>query len=486
VFVQRFRLLFLSLCGLCMVLFACPAWAGIYVDNGDGTVTDTSTDLMWQQATAPGTYNLDGAYSYCGTLSFAGYTDWWLPTIDELKSLVATKWHPTIDPTYFPGTAASWYWSSTMYDSYDAWGVDFGSGGVDNYYKYDAGYVRAVRGGQSGLFRNLVISPTSRDVSKDAGTTTFSVSNTGAGTMPWTAAVTSGSSWLSITSGASGTNSETIKCSFKANASTSDRTATILVTATGAAGSPAEVTVTQAPKLAPTPTPTAMPTPTPTPAPTPTPTPVPVLSVSPTNRDVAQDAGTTTFRVSNTGTGTMPWTAAVISDGSWLFIASGARGTNAGTIMCNFATNTSTSVSRTATIRVTATDATGSPVDVTVKQPPTLCSATLDGNLLLHIPYLSSINPILGTISFWADFVFEFNPINPTSTLFKFTNYGIIDNPSFSCEASALSGDLKISIPDLLLADGNTHLWVDMEYSPAFSTNGNTCFVVTKYGVVPN
>ncbi len=456
-----------------MVFFACPAWAGIYVDNGDGTVTDTSTDLMWQQATAPGTYHLDGAYSYCTTLSFAGYTDWWLPTIDELKSLVATKWHPTIDPTYFPGTAASWYWSSTtgVNGGIYAWGVNFDGGGIDVYdAKYDFGYVRAVRGGPAGLFRNLVISPTSRDVSKDAGTTTFNVSNTGAGTMPWTAAVTSGSSWLSITSGASGTNSETIKCSFKANASTSDRTATILVTATGAAGSPAEVTVTQAPKL----------------APTPTPTPVPVLSVSPTNRDVAQDAGTTTFRVSNTGTGTMPWTAAVISDGSWLFIASGARGTNAGTIMCNFTTNTSTSVSRTATIRVTANDATGSPVDVTVKQPPTLCSATLDGNLLLHIPYLSSINPILGTISFWADFVFEFNPINPTSTLFKFTNYGIIDNPSFSCEASALSGDLKISIPDLLLADGNTHLWVDMECSPAFSTNGNTCFVVTKYGVVPN
>jgi hypothetical protein len=181
----------------------------------------------------------------------------------------------------------------------------------------------------------------------------------------------------------------------------------------------------------------------------------------------------------------MLWTAAVISDGSWLFIASGTRGTNAGNIMCSFTANTSTSVSRTATIRVTATDATGSPVDVTVKQPPTLCSATLDG-LLLHIPYLSSINPILGTISFGADFVFAFNPINPTVTLFKFTNYGIIDNPSFSCEASALSGDLKISIPDLLLADGNTHLWLDMEYSPAFSTNGNTCFVVTKYGVVSN
>ena len=210
------------------------------------------------------------------------------------------------------------------------------------------------------------------------------------------------------------------------------------------------------------------------------------LSVSPANRDVAQDAGTTTFRVSNTGTGTMPWTAAVISEGSWLFIASGTKGTDAGTITCSFTANTSTSVSRTATIRVTAPGATGSPVDVTVKQRPKLCSATLDGKLLLHIPYLSSINPMFGTILFWADFVFEFNPTKPALILFKFTNYDIINNPSFSCEASALSGDLKISIPDLLLADGNTHLWVDMEYSPAFSTNGNACFVVTKYGVVSN
>ncbi|MEI6259133.1 MAG: hypothetical protein WCR46_04410 [Deltaproteobacteria bacterium] len=48
---QRFQLLFLSFCGLCMVFFACSAWAEQHVDNGDGAVTDVSTGLMWQQAT---------------------------------------------------------------------------------------------------------------------------------------------------------------------------------------------------------------------------------------------------------------------------------------------------------------------------------------------------------------------------------------------------------------------------------------------------
>ncbi len=92
----------------------------------------------------------------------------------------------------------------------------------------------------------LSVNPVSRNVPREAGTTTFSVSNTGAGTMPWIAAVTPSSTWLSITSGDSGTNSGTINCSFTANPSTLARTATIRVTATGATGSPVDVTVTQA------------------------------------------------------------------------------------------------------------------------------------------------------------------------------------------------------------------------------------------------
>jgi hypothetical protein len=212
-----------------------------------------------------------------------------------------------------------------------------------------------------------------------------------------------------------------------------------------------------------------------------------VISVSPASRAVAKDAGTTTFSVSNTGVGIMPWTVVVTSGDSWLLISSGS-GTDSGTITCSFTANTSTSA-RTGTIRVTATGAEGSPVDVTVTQAPTGCTATLDGNLMLHIPVLSYLNPYWGAPSFWAYFVYEYNPAYPALILFKMTNAGIITAPTFSCktsEISTLSDDFKIHIPNVLLADGITRLSVDMEYSPAFYTNGNTCFVVTKYGVVPN
>jgi hypothetical protein len=91
----------------------------------------------------------------------------------------------------------------------------------------------------------LSVMPSGRSVAKEAGTTTFGVSNTGTGTMSWTASVTSGSSWLSISSGASGTNTGTIACAFSANTGTSARTGTIQVTAAGAVGSPKDVTVTQ-------------------------------------------------------------------------------------------------------------------------------------------------------------------------------------------------------------------------------------------------
>jgi len=112
---------------------------------------------------------------------------------------------------------------------------------------------------------------------------------------------------------------------------------------------------------------------------------------------------------------------------------------------------------------------------------PTGCTAIIDENLFLKIPYLSYINPMLGTMSLWADFAYEFNP---TLILFELTKYGTIGNPSFSCVASTLSGDLKIHIPDVLLPDGITHLWVDLEYSTALSTNDKATFVVTNFGTV--
>ena len=135
----------------------------------------------------------------------------------------------------------------------------------------------------------------------------------------------------------------------------------------------------------------------------------------------------------------------------------------------------------TATVWVVPGDATG-----TQATAPTACTATIDENLLLHIPYLSYVNPISGTLSYRADFAYEFNPMYPTLIPFKLTNSGIISNPSFLCAFPTLSDDLTIHIPDVLLSDGITHLWVDLGYSATLSTEGNAFFVVSNYGAVPN
>ncbi len=126
-----------------------------YVDNGDGTVTDTSAGLMWQQDTDA---SVDGmtwyqALSHCENSTLAGYTDWRLPTQKELRSLVDhSRYNPAIDTIYFPNARPDFYWSSTTCAGYTfgAWGVDFSYGGDDNIDKGSSYYVRAVRGGRTG------------------------------------------------------------------------------------------------------------------------------------------------------------------------------------------------------------------------------------------------------------------------------------------------------------------------------------------------
>ena len=115
-----------------------------------------------------------------------------------------------------------------------------------------------------------------------------------------------------------------------------------------------------------------------------------------------------------------------------------------------------------------------------------VCIATINGNLSLHIPYLSYGDPISGTLTFWADFIYKVNPTDADLIMFQLTTCKTTSNPSPPCTASTLSDDLKIHIPDVLLPDGTTHLWVNLEYRAALSTDGNACFVVTSYGAVPD
>jgi hypothetical protein len=102
-----------------------------HTDNGDGTVTDNVTGLMWQKAVAAGTFTQPQAVAFCPTLTFAGHSDWRLPTIIELTSIVDLgQSSPTINVTFFPATPAASFWSSSPLagSPTDAWFVNFSLG----------------------------------------------------------------------------------------------------------------------------------------------------------------------------------------------------------------------------------------------------------------------------------------------------------------------------------------------------------------------
>jgi cysteine-rich repeat protein len=147
-----------------------------YVDNGDGTITDSNTGLMWEKLSDDGTihdwnnsYAWDDAFSTkVATLNggggFAGHSDWRMPNIKELQSIANYELlHPGPMVTApsnagcpFPCalppcscTPSNTYWpsSSSAYFPYFAWAVYFYDGNGYAYYKTYFYYVRAVRGG---------------------------------------------------------------------------------------------------------------------------------------------------------------------------------------------------------------------------------------------------------------------------------------------------------------------------------------------------
>jgi len=89
-----------------------------FTDNGDGTVTDNTTGLMWQKQDDGEQRTWKEAMAYAKALALAGHTDWRLPTVAELVGIVDYRRHsPAIDTAVFPGTASSGYWSSSSYAS---------------------------------------------------------------------------------------------------------------------------------------------------------------------------------------------------------------------------------------------------------------------------------------------------------------------------------------------------------------------------------
>ncbi|MCX7047485.1 MAG: DUF1566 domain-containing protein [Candidatus Sumerlaeota bacterium] len=118
------------------------------VNNGDGTVTDSDTGLMWQKGEAPAPMTWEAALQYAEGLTLAGHSDWRLPNIKELHSLNdETMTVPSLDRNYFPGAAASLYGSSTsMFNTPAlAWTLDFQFGITSYADKTTTLVVRCVR-----------------------------------------------------------------------------------------------------------------------------------------------------------------------------------------------------------------------------------------------------------------------------------------------------------------------------------------------------
>jgi hypothetical protein len=138
-----------------------------FVDNGDGTVTDSSTGLMWDQCAAglsgngtcrtgtAATYTWADAFGLATTQSAAkykGYSDWRLPSAVELMTLVKGAIGPFIDTAAFPSTPADeYFWTSSTYAPVPsfAWFVGFDDGNAIAYDKTSTFFVRLVRSGQS-------------------------------------------------------------------------------------------------------------------------------------------------------------------------------------------------------------------------------------------------------------------------------------------------------------------------------------------------
>ena len=101
-----------------------------FTDNGDGTITDNNTGLMWQKADG-GEMTIESAAAYCATLALGGYSDWRLPTNHELFSInTYDNLNPALNSAYFTKTLADYWWTSDrrVDDTTKVWVVNAGGG----------------------------------------------------------------------------------------------------------------------------------------------------------------------------------------------------------------------------------------------------------------------------------------------------------------------------------------------------------------------
>ncbi|KJU86234.1 secreted protein containing DUF1566 [Candidatus Magnetobacterium bavaricum] len=139
-----------------------------FTDNGDQTVNDNLTGLVWtKDANLPGTTKTwQQALNYVATMNSGagtyGHTDWRLPNVNELQSILnaeQTNVATWLNSQGFNNVQSNYYWSSTSnaFDTSEAWVVNMNDGLVYPRNKSFSLYVWPVRSGQFGAFGNSAI-----------------------------------------------------------------------------------------------------------------------------------------------------------------------------------------------------------------------------------------------------------------------------------------------------------------------------------------
>jgi hypothetical protein len=136
-----------------------------FTDNGDGTVTDTQSRLMWLRCALgqrwsgtsclgePALLSWQEASARTASLNTSGqyfFSDWRLPQLPELAGIAERQCqNPRINLSLFPGTLPAGYWSATARPSSDveasAYVLSFGPEGVQYDSKQEKHLVRLVR-----------------------------------------------------------------------------------------------------------------------------------------------------------------------------------------------------------------------------------------------------------------------------------------------------------------------------------------------------
>jgi len=128
-----------------------------FYDNGDGTVTDTMTGLMWEQSPSSPADTWDASLGYAASKGTGGYFDWRMPNRNELRSLInyqtGTQLSVRLNSQGFAAIQNAIYWTSTTdrFVTASAFTFNMQYGDASATSKSSTGRLWAVRGDSTSI-----------------------------------------------------------------------------------------------------------------------------------------------------------------------------------------------------------------------------------------------------------------------------------------------------------------------------------------------